>query len=169
VHAFGPNWKEDSRDAMKVLVVNSDPQRVKSLALELQHDGWVPLQATTYEEAKRLWAAEKPPTLIADIRLGQFNGLQLLLRARAERPDVSALITCPFPDKVLEAETIKFGGTFIATPLTPKEIVSLLRSSRPMKALGVLGERRAGERRQTTMTTIPDRRLADRRRATPRH
>ena len=54
VHAFGPNWKDDSRDAMKVLVVNSDPQRVKSLALELQHDGWEPLQATTYEEAKRL-------------------------------------------------------------------------------------------------------------------
>ena len=51
--------------------------------------------------------------LIADVRLGQFNGLQLLLRARADRPDVTAVITCSFPDKVLEGGVVEYAAIIV--------------------------------------------------------
>ena len=110
--------RPDVKRGLKVLVVDSDPKNVQALGAALRERGCEPLDATSFEAAKRLWIAEKPPVLIADVRLGQFNGLQLLLRAKADRPDVTALITCAIADKVLEAETKRFGGMFLVKRLT---------------------------------------------------
>ncbi len=66
---------------MKVLVVDTDLQSLHIVSGVLRRHGHEPLLASSYEEGKRLWIADHPPMLIADVRLGQFNGLQLLLRA----------------------------------------------------------------------------------------
>ncbi len=157
--------------APRVLVVDGDAQPVRLLANELRRWGCEPLEATTFEEAKRLWTAERPPLIVIDVCLGQFNGLQLLLRAKADRPDVKAVITCAFADKVLESETQRFGGTFLVKPFTPVQVATGLRlSPRPHSEISKLVpvERRVGERRQNMiMNFTPDRRLADRRRMRP--
>jgi DNA-binding response OmpR family regulator len=163
-----------TKEPMKVLVVDADPQCVRALGAAIRGLGGEPLEATSFEEAKRLWIAELPPMLIADVRLGQFNGLQLLLRAKADRPDLVAVITCAIDDKVLEAETRRFGGTFFVKPVTPDEICATLLSSLPnafflagdqhSAALEPIPDRRIGERRQLiTPEQLPQRRNADRR------
>lgn len=94
--------------------------------------------------------------LIADVRLGQFNGLQLLLRVRADRPDLTAVITCAFEDKVLEAETQRFGGIFLVKPVSAEDVLVTLLRSRPEPPPvtsvrtfpTVQVDRRHGERRQ---------------------
>jgi DNA-binding NtrC family response regulator len=155
----------------RVLVVDSDVQNVRQLGAELRRWGCDPLEATSFEEAKRLWMAEHPPMLVVDVCLGQFNGLQLLLRARADRPDVKAVITCAFPDKVLESETERFGATFLVKPLTAAQLASVLNlqsSLAPSSTDPSFIERRARERRQLVVVDFtPDRRLADRRRSIP--
>jgi DNA-binding response OmpR family regulator len=150
---------------IKVLVVDSDLKSVYELGNALRTRGCEPLEATSFEAGKALWIAEKPPLLIADIRLGQFNGLQLLLRARADRPDVAAIITCAFPDKVLETETHRFGGTFLVKPVQPEKVLAVLLGSDQPERLQPLGERRRGERRRDASEDfLPDRRSDDRRR-----
>ena len=159
---------------MKVLVVDADSESVRALGAAFRGRGCEPLEATSFEEAKRLWIAEHPPMLIADVRLGQFNGLQLLLRAKADRPDVVAVITCAIDDKVLEAETRRFGGTFVVKPVTADEIcATLLRSlsnsfflagDPPSATVEPIPDRRIGERRQPINPEhVPQRRNADRR------
>ena len=154
--------------ATKILIVDTDPRTVRELGAALRGEGWEALEATSYEEARRLWTSERPPMLIADIRLGQFNGLQLLLRARADRPDVTGVITSAIPDKVLEADTRRFGGTFVVKPLAREQIITLLQSLRPTAIAGRPAsdsERRLAERRQLIIPGFaPDRRLTDRRR-----
>src|SRR5689334_16484777 len=86
-------------------------------------------EASSYEEGKRLWREITPAVLVVDIRLGQFNGLQLLMRARADRPDLKCIITCPFPDPVLEAETHRFGGIFLIKPIAPAQIVAAVSNT----------------------------------------
>jgi len=116
VHAdlSGGKWP---KEPTKVLVVDADSQNVRALVAAFRSRGREPLEATSFEAAKRLWIAEQPPMLIADIRLGQFNGLPLLLRAKGDRPDVVAAITCATPDAVLQADTRRFGGRFFVKPM----------------------------------------------------
>jgi DNA-binding NtrC family response regulator len=166
VHSFLLGDKLGPKPGLKVLVVDSDPKSVQELVDALRDRGCEPLEATSFEIAKQLWIAEKPAALIADIRLGQFNGLQLLLRAKADRPDVAAVITCAFPDKVLESETQRFGGTFMVKPLTPEDVLAHLLGPDEPVTLHRFGERRIADRRRSVGEFLPNRRHAERRRST---
>ena len=42
--------------------------------------------------------------LVTNIRLGAYNGLHVILRARADHPDVSAIVTTPVKNRGLEAD-----------------------------------------------------------------
>ena len=150
----------------RVLIVDSDPGVVSELSALIKSRGCEVLEATTFEEAREIWSRERPEMLIADVRLGKFNGLQLLLRARADRPGVAAIITSPIRDVVLEADTQRFGGHFVVKPLQPQTVLDLMfGSDGSPRTLDPTGERRTGDRRQAMMPGfLPDRRLAERRR-----
>jgi two-component system response regulator RegA len=155
------------RHTVKILIVDTDPKTLRDLGAALRREGCEPLEAPSFEEARRLWSTERPAVLIADVRLGQFNGLQLLLRARADRPDVTGVIMSAIPDKVLEADTRRFGGTFLAKPVAPDQLMKLLQAVRT-SADGAQtlsdDERRTADRRRLPVSDfMPDRRLADRR------
>lgn len=153
----GPNT------ALKALVVDMDPKIVQDLAAAIQALGGQALEATTFEAAKRLWVAEKPPILITDIRLGPFNGLQLLLRAKSDRPDVIAGITSTVADAVLEIDTKRFGGTFLLKPLEPGRLLQILLGHQV--GLERFVERRRAERRNNLpVDFVPERRVSERRR-----
>ena len=150
---------------LRAVIVDSDPKIVRELAVAFRALGGEPLEATTFEAARQLWIAEKPQILIAAVRLGPFNGLQLLLRAKADRPDVIAAIMSPVTDSVLEADTQRFGGTFLVKPIEPEQVLRILLGQRGEVKLERFEERRQGDRRRDVPTDIlPGRRLADRRR-----
>jgi DNA-binding response OmpR family regulator len=63
-----------------------------------------------------------PPTLlVADIRLGEFNGLHLVLRGKAAKRDLAAIVTSAVADSVLQSEAEHFGATFVLKPTSPEE------------------------------------------------
>lgn len=158
---------ESLTDGEKVLIVDSDIRSVHELAQALRQEGYVTFEATSFADAKRLWLSESPRVLVADICLGQFNGLQLLMQAREEMPDINAVITCAFPDVVLEAEARRFGGVFLVKPLDPHQILAAIgapASRRPAGISSFTPDRRRGERRQAANPQfVPDRRVQDRR------
>lgn len=159
--------------ACTVLVVDTDLKVLHAFAQALRAAGYLVFEASSFEDGKRLWREITPAVLIVDVRLGQFNGLQLLMRARAGRPDLKGLITCPFPDPVLEAEAKRFGGTFLIKPITPSQIVEAVNAAGPPKPVAAnptppaLIERRRVDRRQIDIPVVwPDRRVAKRRHPT---
>jgi DNA-binding response OmpR family regulator len=112
----------------KVLIVDPDTRALHQAVAVLQHRYRIH-DATSFPIARRLWETELPEVLVADVRLGQFNGLQLLMRARDERPDLIAVITCSFADPVLEAETRRLGGTFMVKPITPHYLLATIENA----------------------------------------
>jgi len=147
---------------MKALLVDTDLASVQMLGEALRKAGYETVEANSYEDARRLCSAEQPTILVADVRLGPYNGLQLLLRARSLTANPIAVITCSLHDKVLEAETVRFGGTFLVKPVDPSQLVALIRSAEIR--MFPTTERRLLERRQVTIPGfIPDRRVANRR------
>ena len=152
------------------LVVDSDFGNVRNLARALREEGLDVFEASTFQEGKFLWSTRAPDVLIVDIRLGQFNGLQLLMRARSDRPDLRAIITSSVPDPVLEAETHRFGGVCMVTPIDPRQVLHALpgittsgRVPTPVTPPYLLERRRIERRVVTVPTLLPDRRVAARR------
>ena len=170
----GSHLSRSSRaEGAKVLIVDSDARSVHELASALRDEGYAAFEATSFAEAKRLWVSESPHVLVADVCQGQFNGLQLLMQAREEKPDLTAVITCAFADVVLEAEARRFGGIFLVKPLEPRQILAAIGASSrngPAAAQAAPSSHHAfanlrGEdrRRLVILNFSPDRRTGDRR------
>ena len=122
----------------RVLLVDTELRVLHDFAEALRCEGYDVLPATSFQEGKRLWMHHHPSVLVVDVRLGEFNGLQLLMRARADRPDLHAIITCPFADPVLEAEARRFGGDFLVKPIDPTQIIAAIeRATTPRSSNGV--------------------------------
>lgn len=167
----GSNLSRSSRaEGAKVLIVDSDTRSVHELASALRHEGYVAFEATSFAEGKRLWASESPHVLVADVCLGQFNGLQLLMQAREENPDLNAVITCAFADVVLEAEARRFGGIFLVKPLEPRQILAAIGApsrngpAAAQAAPSPFANRRGEDRRRLLVLNFsPERRTSERR------
>jgi DNA-binding response OmpR family regulator len=147
-----------------VLLVDGDLNGVDDITGALRLGGFQVSRATSFEEGKRLLMAERPDVLIADIRLGQFNGLQLLMRARADSHQLAAMITCAFSDPVLEEETRRFGAAFMVKPVNPGHVLATIEQLLPRdhQANGVANWPATDHQGGPAMSTpVPDRRSAD--------
>jgi DNA-binding response OmpR family regulator len=110
-----------------------------------------------------------PPTLLmADIRLGEFNGLHLVLRGKAARRDLAAIVTSAVADSVLQSEAEQLGATFVQKPTSTEELRAAI--CRTLLRTGTDPIRPPFERRQVDRRAAsqsfehPERRYALRRR-----
>ena len=111
-----------------VVVDLNAPNRTKTVDL-LEAAGYRVRSARTFDEAKTLLAAERPDILITDLRLGQYNGLHLILRTRSDFPEMAALVTSRVADPVLEAEALRQHAHFILVPLTAAQLLHAVATS----------------------------------------
>ena len=116
-----------SRNSVVVVDLNA-PNRTKTVTL-LEEAGYRVRSARNFDEAKTLLAAERPDILITDLRLGQYNGLHLVLRTRGDSPAMAALVTSRVADPVLEAEALRQHAHFILAPLTATQLLEAVATS----------------------------------------
>ena len=98
-----------------VLVVNPDPAALQRVGTALTLAGFVPTLAATFAEAKALLSTWCFDSVIAAHRLNAYNGLQLVLRARAGGTR-RAVVTTTAPDPVLEREAEHLGAVTVVAP-----------------------------------------------------
>jgi ActR/RegA family two-component response regulator len=112
-----------------------------------------------------------PALLIADIRLGEYNGLHLVLRGKAARSDLAAIVTSGVADVVLQDEAERLGATFVLKPTTAQQFSAAIcrtlfqGAGSPGAAIRSPFERRMSDRRSTPPAAHePERRRGPRRR-----
>jgi DNA-binding response OmpR family regulator len=165
---------ESHRERPLVLIVDTNAATVDEMAATVRTEDYAVLTALTFERGKALWCSQHPDVLVVDIRLGQYNGLQLLIRARGDRPDLTAVVTSPVPDPVLEAESLRCGATYLIKPVSGAQLVNAIQKSMADRSRGqpdtaawwqTLSDRRSPtDRRQRAIPGYePDRRIAQRR------
>jgi DNA-binding NtrC family response regulator len=94
--------------AFRVLIVDDERDVVELLAVTLECAGYEIIRATTFEEGKRLLLDTPPPdVLITDVRLGQFNGLHLVI---CRAPTTGAVVVSGYSDRTLAEEARRRGG-----------------------------------------------------------
>ena len=107
----------------KILVVEDDNATRRGLVTLLRNAGYNVVAVSSIPDAKKALATERPHLLITDIRLGEYNGLQLL----ATNPNpIPAIVLTGYPDRVLEAEAQHLGAEFMLKPVTPSELLAIV-------------------------------------------
>jgi DNA-binding NtrC family response regulator len=87
-----------------ILVVSNDVAGLTDTLSVLGAAGYHACGASTFAEARRVLAGGSPDLVIADQRLGEYNGLHVILRARVSRPGLSAIVTTGALDCGLAAD-----------------------------------------------------------------
>src|SRR5438874_2116168 len=108
----------------KILLVDDNEPTRRGLKALLERAGFRVVVAASLPEGRFALSEEMPDLLISDVRLGQFNGLQLV--ATAERTTPTIMIT-GYPDPVLEADARQLGAEFLIKPFTGAALIDAVR------------------------------------------
>ncbi len=108
-----------------ILIVEDDAPTLSGLASVLENAGYTVIPADSYAAGQRALQTRAPDLLVVDIRLGEFNGLQLI--ATRPRPIPSIVIT-GYPDVVLERDARRFGAQYLVKPIAPQGLLAVVRA-----------------------------------------
>ena len=115
-------------------MVDDEPMVLDALREILAAAGYVTLGATSFEDGKRLLLAPPAPdVVVTDVRLGKFNGLQLVvLRPQA----TAAIVISGYQDDVIEAEARQHGAVYLHKPLVNPTLVETVARLLAEKSAG---------------------------------
>ena len=112
---------------LSLLVVAPTSQLAANLMEWLTQAGCAVILVTSFSAAKsRL--EHRPALVISEVRLGDYNGLHLALRAKAG--DIPSIVVGN-PDPVLEREAERLGVGYLTNELSRSSLLSALQSIAP--------------------------------------
>jgi DNA-binding NtrC family response regulator len=112
-----------------IVVVDDDAQTLEVVTRSLAASGHRVVACANYDEGKRALERCIPDIVIADIRLGARNGLQLIWHATQRHPHVRAIAITGFDDLDLRREAGKMGAMFVTKPFTPSALQAVVEQS----------------------------------------
>jgi two-component system, response regulator RegA len=155
---------------LSAFVVDPNRADARSTGALLMKYGFQVTVAETFAKAKERLATSRPALLITEIRLADYNGLQLVRLARSFRPDTAALTLSAVADPVIQADAESLNATFVLKPIDDAELTAAVfrtlgRSQHSVVPIRAPFERRLSERRVARVVPIDERRATDRRRS----
>ena len=155
------------------LVVEPNGPDMVLIKSALTSAGFIVTGTDNFKDAASLLIEAPPSLLVAEIRLGAYNGLQLAYRGKATRLPMAIMLTSAYPDPVLRRDIERMGATFFLKPVTePEFLAAVYRTAlRKPTAEGTFEpvqppfERRQADRRRSPATGLEaERRRTERRR-----
>lgn len=113
---------------MTALVVSLAARSRRERRRLLEQADYTVFTAGSFAEGSALLRRIRPDLLMVDVRLLDYNGVHLVLRAREESPRTRAVIIGE-PDIVLERDATALGALYLSTSDVPKFLSSLHRSA----------------------------------------
>ena len=117
-----------------VLLVNTDRAVLGRLGGLLTKAGYEVATATSFKEARDSLVSIRPDVLVAAVRLGEFNGIGLALRAPTEA-NLAVVITDVRHDSVLEQEAVRLGASYVVNPTENPSFLSSVNMSLRARAI----------------------------------
>jgi two-component system, NtrC family, nitrogen regulation response regulator GlnG len=109
-------------DSPRVLIVDHDRESLGGLLAVMAEAGYRVTGVQSFEEGRRALDAS-PDVLVTDIRLGAYNGLQLIIRGRALNPLLRAIVVTAHPDVVVRREAERLHATYMVKPVDPSRLL----------------------------------------------
>lgn len=112
-----------------ILIADGNVAALAEVTDWLMKAGYHVMSTTSFDEASRLLEKRQPDLIVADVRLGAFNGLHLVVRSRSGNPDRPAIVTNAFTDPVLEAEAWRLNAIYMLKPLDRERLINAIRAT----------------------------------------
>ena len=109
-----------------VLLVDDDRALLRLVETWLTAGGYNVVACDSFRDAKHQLALSPPDLLLTDVRLGAFNGLQLVIFAKAQRPETIAIVITAFDDSTLRKEAEQAGALYVMKPFTSEGLLASL-------------------------------------------
>jgi two-component system, NtrC family, response regulator GlrR len=120
----GPSAAAGSR--RRVVLVDDDPDFVRIVTTLLTQSGYEVVAFNQFEAARDHLMTSTPDVIMSDVRLGAFNGLQLVLLVKLNHPETTAVVLTGFDDPVLRAEAQRAGAHYLVKPVHFSELLAKL-------------------------------------------
>lgn len=111
----------------RILIVEDQARERDALARMLRTEKFHPLTAKNRSEALAL-STEKVDVVICDLRLGQENGVELMMAWKTRRPETPFVIVTAYGEVSSAVEAIKQGAEdYLTKPLNPESLILLIK------------------------------------------
>jgi DNA-binding NtrC family response regulator len=107
--------------AARIFVVSADDSHRSRLMDVLSGAGYRTSGAATFAEAKQVLGSSSADLVIAEERLGAFNGLHVIVLGRAHRPDLKAIVMTAQKDAALETDARRLNVDCMVESSDPEE------------------------------------------------
>ena len=110
-----------------VLIVENDGDALARTVEAFNRAGYIATGASTFETARQFLHRSPPPdVLIADVRLGAFNGLHLAIAGQNHNPRMTTVVTHSPADSGLQSDAARHHVAFWQKPSEARSLVSRL-------------------------------------------
>jgi DNA-binding NtrC family response regulator len=99
-----------------ILIVEDDKNTLSGWVELLGAVGYSVVGVSSYEEGKQELSA-MPDLLITDVRLGVYNGLQLIVRGRMLNPRLQAVVVTGYADQIVIREAMHLQAEHLEKPV----------------------------------------------------
>jgi DNA-binding NtrC family response regulator len=111
-----------------ILVIEDDTSLREVLCMVLQTGGFSVLSAASAEESLAIFSSQHIDCVLADFKLPQMNGIELLRKVRESLPHLPYVLMTAFGSIAVAVEALKSGATdYIAKPFEPTSLAGMLR------------------------------------------
>lgn len=121
-----------AHQSLSALVVDADPIFLSELAPIVTASGFRVLPLSDFVAARHELYVRRPEVLVANVRLGAFNGIHLVYLAKINKPDTRAMIYGD-DDRLLAGEVQSAGAFWVKTSLVPFALGAFLHASLPAR------------------------------------
>ena len=101
-----------------IVVVDDDQAVLETFANVLTAWGYQTIPFNRFEDARSFLTQRAADVLIVDVRLGEYNGLQLIHLARQHHPEMVLVSVSGYDDPVLRAEAADAGAAYFMKPIS---------------------------------------------------
>jgi DNA-binding response OmpR family regulator len=115
-------------------MIDDDQEYLGLCTLILRDDGHEVTACSDFNEGRRLLAGEHFDALIADVRLGAYNGLHLIALAP---PSMIKIAWSAFYDPVLRHDAEQVGARYVLKPTDCASVSSLLAQTDQVQPAGL--------------------------------
>jgi two-component system, OmpR family, response regulator len=113
----------------RILVVDDEPDLVEVLCDALRYEGWETFGAASGSEAVRAAAEHRPDAVVLDMMLPDLDGLEVLRRIHADRPETRVLFLTARDAVEDRIAGIAAGGDdYVTKPFSLDEVAVRLRA-----------------------------------------